>query len=61
MTPYRYHTVMSHSQRLDALGAQLDFQGVILLMWGATVPLVYYGFSCDAALQLRYGILVGTS
>ncbi|KAM3070914.1 hypothetical protein ACMFMG_009826 [Clarireedia jacksonii] len=44
-----YHTVMCHSQKMDTFGAQLDFQGVILLMWGATVPLVYYGFYCDSA------------
>lgn len=45
----RYHTIMNHSQQMDRFGAQLDFQGVIFLMWGATVPLVYYGFYCDSA------------
>jgi adiponectin receptor len=54
----RYHTVMNHSQKMDAFGAQLDFQGVILLMWGATVPLLYYGFYCHLALQRAYSILV---
>ncbi|RDW77169.1 hypothetical protein BP6252_05222 [Coleophoma cylindrospora] len=49
-----YHTVMNHSQKMDAFGAQLDFQGVILLMWGATVPLVYYGFACEARLRVGY-------
>ncbi|KAF7906232.1 hypothetical protein EAF00_000511 [Botryotinia globosa] len=44
-----YHTVMNHSHQMDTFGAQLDFQGVILLMWGATIPLVYYGFYCDTA------------
>ncbi|KAB8302619.1 hypothetical protein EYC80_005989 [Monilinia laxa] len=44
-----YHTIMNHSQQMDRFGAQLDFQGVIFLMWGATVPLVYYGFYCDSA------------
>ncbi|TGO18108.1 hypothetical protein BTUL_0012g00520 [Botrytis tulipae] len=48
-----YHTVMNHSQQMDTFGAQLDFQGVILLMWGATIPLVYYGFYCDTAIH-RY-------
>lgn len=47
----RYHTIMNHSQQMDTFGAQLDFQGVILLMWGATVPLVYYGFYCDSAMH----------
>ena len=57
----RYHTVMNHSQKMDAFGAQLDFQGVILLMWGATVPLLYYGFYCDFTLQRTYSTLVRTS
>ncbi|KAH8814042.1 hemolysin-III channel protein-like protein Izh2 [Hyaloscypha sp. PMI_1271] len=53
-----YHTVMNHSQKMDAFGAQLDFQGVILLMWGATVPLLYYGFYCDFTLQRTYSTLL---
>jgi adiponectin receptor len=57
----RYHTVMNHSRKMNALGAQFDFQGVILLMWGATVPLLYYGFYCDSALQRAYSTLVRTS
>ena len=52
---------MNHSQKMDAFGAQLDFQGVILLMWGATVPLLYYGFYCDFTLQRAYSTLVSTS
>jgi adiponectin receptor len=55
---YRYHTVMNHSREIDTLGAQLDFQGVILLMWGATIPLVFYGFPCDDELRWDYWKLV---
>ena len=43
---------------MDKLGMQLDFQGVILLMWGATVPLIYYGFYCDKKFQWLYWSLV---
>jgi len=43
---------------MGVFGAQLDFQGVILLMWGATVPLLYYGFYCDFALQRTYSTLL---
>jgi len=45
---------MNHSREIDTLGAQLDFQGVILLMWGATVPLIFYGFPCDVELRWDY-------
>lgn len=49
-----YHTVMCHSRSIDLFGAQLDFQGVILLMWSATIPLVFYGFRCDSTLRYAY-------
>ncbi|KAK7953202.1 hypothetical protein PG988_013896 [Apiospora saccharicola] len=39
-----FHTFMSHSPTVYARGMQLDFQGILLLMWGSTVPLAYYHF-----------------
>lgn len=33
---------MSHSERLYLLGMKLDIQGVLLLMWSATVPLIHH-------------------
>lgn len=56
-----FHTIMNHSPKVDKLGMQLDFQGVLLLMWGAAVPLIYYGFYCDKKLQIAYWSLVSTS
>ncbi|KAG4414154.1 hypothetical protein IFR04_012720 [Cadophora malorum] len=53
-----YHTVMCHSRSIDLLGAQLDFQGVILLMWSATIPLVFYGFHCDDTLRNAYWMML---
>jgi len=38
---------MSHSERLYLLGMKLDIQGVLLLMWSATVPLIHYSFPDD--------------
>lgn len=49
---------MSHSSRMFHIGIQLDFEGVLLLMWGATVPLIYYGFYCDPKLQKVYWSLL---
>lgn len=40
---------MSHSERLYLLGMKLDIQGVLLLMWSATVPLIHYSFPAAAA------------
>lgn len=49
---------MCHSRKAFSLGMKLDFQGIIILMWGANVPLIYYGFICDLKLQVIYWALV---
>ncbi|KAK7959103.1 uncharacterized protein PG986_003957 [Apiospora aurea] len=46
-----FHTFMSHSPTVYARGMQLDFQGILLLMWGSTVPLAYYNFGDDEPCQ----------
>lgn len=48
-----FHTLMAHSEAVYLLNMKLDFQGVLVLMWGATIPLVYYSFPCDSDLPLR--------
>lgn len=49
-----FHTLMAHSEAVYLLGMKLDIQGVLVLMWGATIPLVYYVFPCDPSLRLGY-------
>ena len=49
---------MSHSERVYDIGIQLDFQGVLLLMWSATIPMIYYGFICDPLLRNLYWTLL---
>lgn len=49
-----FHTLMSHSARGFAFGIQLDFQGIILLMWSATAPMIYYTFLKEPRLQKVY-------
>ncbi|KAI0599223.1 hemolysin-III channel protein-like protein Izh2 [Biscogniauxia sp. FL1348] len=44
-----FHTFMSHSEPWYTTGIKFDYQGILLLMWGSTVPLVYYSFPCEAA------------
>ncbi|KAK0648587.1 hemolysin-III channel protein-like protein Izh2 [Cercophora newfieldiana] len=53
-----FHIFFNHSPRLFSMGQKLDFQGVVLLMWGANVPLIYYSFICDPELQIRYWLLI---
>lgn len=54
---------MSHSERFYLLGMKLDIQGVLVLMWSATVPLIYYSFPGDepsaASLRVAYHTAIG--
>jgi predicted membrane channel-forming protein YqfA (hemolysin III family) len=53
-----FHTLMSHSPQGFAIGIQLDFQGIIILMWSASAPMVYYSFYSEPTLQKTYWSLV---
>ncbi|CAN8096064.1 unnamed protein product [Discula destructiva] len=48
-----FHTLMSHSQAAYLQGMKLDFQGVLVLMWSATLPLVFYAFACEDGRLVR--------
>lgn len=50
---------MNHSVEVYRCGIQLDWQGVLILMLGATIPIIYYGFICAPMLQITYWTLVG--
>ncbi|KAF7917715.1 uncharacterized protein EAE98_010131 [Botrytis deweyae] len=56
-----FHLLANHSKRVNALGNQLDYLGVVILMWGSTIPTVYYGFYCDPAIQETYWTMVSLS
>lgn len=49
-----FHTLLSHSRAGCAFGIQLDFQGIIILIWSATSPLIFYTFHSEPALQTIY-------
>lgn len=49
---------MCHSAKAFATGMSFDFQGIIVLMWGANVPLIYYSFECSRKLRIVYWTLV---
>ncbi|TGO46001.1 hypothetical protein BCON_0351g00090 [Botryotinia convoluta] len=56
-----FHLLANHSKRVNALGNQLDYLGVVILMWGSTIPTVYYGFYCDPAIQETYWTMISLS
>ena len=39
---------------MQKFGNQLDYLGIVILMWGSTIPSIYYGFYCDSPLQKIY-------
>lgn len=53
-----FHILSSHSRRIAAFGNQLDYLGIVILMWGSTIPTVYYGFYCNPELQKLYCTMV---
>jgi adiponectin receptor len=52
-----FHIIIPHSTRVYHLGMKFDFQGVILLMWSANIPMIYYSFICDPQIQLIHWTL----
>lgn len=57
-TSATYHTISNHSPRVNQLGNQLDYVGIVLLITGSFVPSVYYGFWCKRELQMGYWTMV---
>ncbi|KAK0391629.1 hypothetical protein NLU13_1128 [Sarocladium strictum] len=49
-----YHTVSNHSSQWHFFTVQLDYLGILILMYSAHIPLIYYGFVCDHDLRNMY-------
>jgi len=35
--------------------------GIVILMWGSTIPFIFYGFYCDRKLQILYWSIVSSN
>lgn len=53
-----FHTISNHSQRVHKIGNQLDYVGIVALIWGSFVPSIYYGFARAPELIWTYLIMV---
>ncbi|KAG4034507.1 hypothetical protein MFRU_003g04670 [Monilinia fructicola] len=53
-----FHLLANHSKKVNTLGNQLDYLGIVMLIWGSTIPTVYYGFYCDPTIQKIYWTLI---
>jgi adiponectin receptor len=45
---------MNHSEKVASFRVQLDYLGILLPMWGATILMIYYALQCDQRLQMIY-------
>ncbi|KAK8116169.1 hemolysin-III family protein [Apiospora sp. TS-2023a] len=49
-----FHVNWNNSKELTALCNKLDYLGILVLMWGAGIPTIYYGFYCNERLRWLY-------
>lgn len=47
-----------HSKSVAEFYNKLDYVGIVVLMWGANVSTIYYGFVCDHGLRMTYWVTV---
>lgn len=50
--------MINHSESVNRLSNVLDYFGILVLMWGGDIPIIYYGFSCNHGLRMRYWTIV---
>ncbi|TEY83982.1 hypothetical protein BOTCAL_0023g00010 [Botryotinia calthae] len=47
---FSYHTLNNHSHKIASFWIELDYLGIVALMWGSTVATIYHGFICDITI-----------
>ncbi|KAH7264851.1 hemolysin-III related-domain-containing protein [Fusarium redolens] len=55
------HTVSNHPSHVHHLSVQFDYLCILILMYSAMIPLIYYGFVCDHFLRNMYWGLVSVN
>jgi adiponectin receptor len=53
-----FHTISNHSHEVARWGNQLDYAGIVFLIWGSFIPVLYYGFQDDPQLMQTYWAMV---
>ncbi|KAJ4152878.1 hypothetical protein LMH87_009398 [Akanthomyces muscarius] len=56
-----FHLLWNHSQNVSRFCNKLDYAGILILMWGAGIPTIYYGFICNPSLQVLYWIMTSST
>ncbi|KAH9877118.1 hypothetical protein IAQ61_002481 [Plenodomus lingam] len=55
-----YHTIQNHSHEVAVWGNKLDYLGIVALIWGSFIPVLYYGFIEEPELQRTYWTMITT-
>jgi len=55
------HVTWNLSPSAASFGNRLDFCGIVLLMWGASLPSIYFAFACDPTMKIIHWCLVWLS
>ncbi|KAF1920771.1 hemolysin-III related-domain-containing protein [Ampelomyces quisqualis] len=55
-----FHTISNHSHAVAVWGNQLDYAGIVFLIWGSFVPVLYYAFQSEPRLTSVYWTMITT-
>ncbi|KAL5416863.1 hypothetical protein PMIN03_001928 [Paraphaeosphaeria minitans] len=55
-----YHTISNHSHEVAIWGNKLDYLGIVFLIWGSFIPVMYYGFQNEPQLMKTYVTMITT-
>ncbi|KAL2028413.1 hypothetical protein VTO58DRAFT_109443 [Aureobasidium pullulans] len=53
-----YHTISNHSPKVSKIGNQLDYVGIVCLIWGSFIPSIFYGFAREPGYIAVYWSMV---
>lgn len=53
-----YHTIQNHSHEVAIWGNKLDYLGIVFLIWGSFIPVLYYAFDKEPGLMKTYWTMV---
>jgi adiponectin receptor len=55
-----YHTIQNHSHEVAVWGNKLDYLGIVFLIWGSFIPVLYYAFTSEPELRRTYWAMITT-
>ncbi|KAH6616469.1 hemolysin-III related-domain-containing protein [Boeremia exigua] len=55
-----YHTIQNHSHEVAIWGNKLDYLGIVFLIWGSFIPVLYYAFDKEPGLMKTYWTMITT-